>query len=571
MTRSLAPRLAWLAAAFSLVAASGTLAQETPDCLYDSEAEIVLPALDGYVRMPIDPALIARLSPDLAGIRLVDELHRDVEFAWVVPARVEASGSSTPPVSPREAHRARSAGTPATYVETFDLQLPEVPVPEGGWTLAIDVPAETFSATLTLSPTVPGASALTHTVFRMRDGSEQTRFAIPAELGNVVRVELRGQDGFLSPSFRFLPGPPTTPLEVLERPLDASAARRAHASPTILFLTGDTVLRKGRLRLVFGGVRARNPAAPPFADLRDAPIETAATTTHGAIVPNRARCEPPLLASMRRAGAEVDPREYRYRASVAIPASPEGIVHIRLPSSLVGASRVGLADVRLVDASGRQWPYLVVQGENRRPLAVRSQRMPSHPRESVFLVTRMTGAIGNTTLLVDPHVRLVDRSVVVEDVTDPGEPLRLSSTRLLRTPADPDAPIEIPLVPSEGVRLRVTVTDGDDAPLAPSFAIPFADRWLVTLAPAGRYTLLFGAHPTRTDVTAPSYELEQARELLLSVREMEVRPMRPEANPESAPPSAFSRHRAADVALFAVLGLAALVLAALTLRLSRNP
>lgn len=563
--------LSTFVAAWLLIVPTVGYAQSDAACLHRHQVEVVLPGVDGRVRLPLDPSVVTSAGLDLADLRVVDDLRQEIPFGVLLGAPATSPGTPTAVVIPREAHRSRLPGSPTTFVESFDLPLPAVPLPREGWTMELDVEFPVFSAELTVEAATGRRTAtLTRTVFRMRDGSEQTRIAIPRELGNVVRVELRGQDGFLSPSFRFVPGTPESPPELATMPLDAAALARVSDRPTLVFDTYGAVARGGFIRLYFGGGRARPPAYATADDLVGATSMDLPITSHGPVDANPAECSAPVLSYARHPGAEVDPRAYRLRARVDIPASAEGIVRLALPASIVGEARPGLADVRLVDANGRQWPYVIEPTEAATAVSLLARREASPPRRSVFRVTRQVGALGTAALLVDPHARLVDRAIVVEDLTSPHAPVVLARTRLVRLPGTEEGPIEVPLRPSSATILRVTIDDGDEARLAPTFAIPFEQPVLYTVAPAGRYVLLFSAHATSRDIEQPRYELEHARTLVLAVRPVDAAMAPVEPNPESAPPSAFSRHRTADVLLWAVLIVASIALVGLTFRLSRS-
>src|SRR5256712_6453027 len=60
-----------------------------------------------------------------------------------------------------------------------------------------------------------------------------------------------------------------------------------------------------------------------------------------------------------RPGAEVDTRLYTERRALGVRPSSEGLSLLRLRAEDVAHARPDLADVRVVDAAARQWPYLL--------------------------------------------------------------------------------------------------------------------------------------------------------------------------------------------------------------------
>ena len=157
----------------------------------------------------------------------------------------------------------------------------------------------------------------------------------------------------------------------------------------------------------------------------------------------------------------------------------------------------------------------------------------------------------------------------IEDVSTRAKPVVLADTRLARLPGE-SGPIEVPLHGGRSRVLRVTVDDGDDAPLDLAFSIGVELPVLYTAAPAGVYTLFVGRVGDANDRTAPVYELERARALVMAIAPTDARidPLAP--NPDAEPPSAFSTDRLRDILLWAVLGFATLALFAFTIRLSRS-
>jgi len=52
-----------------------------------------------------------------------------------------------------------------------------------------------------------------------------------------------------------------------------------------------------------------------------------------------------------------DPNEWRYKQSFDVPA--RGLVRINVPAATLDAAQPGLEDLRIIDATGNQVPYLI--------------------------------------------------------------------------------------------------------------------------------------------------------------------------------------------------------------------
>jgi hypothetical protein len=112
--------------------------------------------------------------------------------------------------------------------------------------------------------------------------------------------------------------------------------------------------------------------------------------------------------------------------------------------------------------------------------------------------------------------------------------------------------------------LLVEITDGGDAPLdVTRVAVEVETADLYLAAPEGSYRLLVG----NAEAEPPRYEIARARGLALSVPADEVPEAPLGANPDWVPTRSVLE--LAEIALWAVLGLAVLFLAWLSLRLAR--
>ncbi|MFT3764276.1 MAG: hypothetical protein QM820_01950 [Minicystis sp.] len=279
-----------------------------------------------------------------------------------------------------------------------------------------------------------------------------------------------------------------------------------------------------------------------------------------------AAAEPPLP---QQPAAEIDPARFTHAAPLTVPPAPEGVARVRLGPAVLAAARADLADLRVVDGSSRQWPYVLRTEAEREEVPLRVELSRGERGRSRYLL-----ALPVSPAAVDAVTIRVDRAFfdrpyrLTGDVPTAGpEPVRavpLASGRLTRAAGGPEA-IDIAFPRLRVTALTLLVDDGDEAPLPVTSAragLPLAEIRLV--APAGAYTLLAGD----ADAEPPRYEIARLRDRVLGAEApaATVGPIGP--NP---------RYRRVEMgtgmqqtALWAVMGLAVVVLVGLTLRLSRR-
>lgn len=385
------------------------------------------------------------------------------------------------------------------------------------------------------------------------------------------------------------------PIEALEVPLDPPSGDQLRVEiddgdspelaaltlvavvtqPSLLFVTPQANAGSGSL-LRFGGGRAHRPrydleglrdaldrGARPL--LRDPSERSARGAKLGAVRPNPAFDPAPALGFAMRPGPEVDLGSYSHRMRLRAPASAEGALRLRLPPEVLAAARADLGDLRVVDASGRQWPFLLEASAARREIDLAIDPVKREGGKSRFELRPPASPLAAEALLLDIKAGYLERPFrVVGDVAGrPGE--ALASGVLSRRPGAPAQPIAVGLAEARATSFALIVDDGDDAPIdlrGARAVIAVPDLFLA--APEGDYTLLVG-HP---GAPAARYELARARDLVLSVSAAQLAASPLEKNAAFAPPPPESRVE--QYALWAVLAIAAIALSALTLRLARR-
>ncbi|HEY3357319.1 MAG TPA: hypothetical protein VGQ83_28980 [Polyangia bacterium] len=275
----------------------------------------------------------------------------------------------------------------------------------------------------------------------------------------------------------------------------------------------------------------------------------------------------PALAFAMRPGAAVDPRRYRHHRSITVARSPEGLVKLRLAPADLAVIRADLADVRVVDAERRQWPYLL-EAEAAWEWVDLGVAPPARaPGVSRFKLTLPVAPLRLDQIVLATDAPFFDRSYRLLTTSADGAETHVAAGRLVRRAEDARA-VVVAFAPQRVSTLTLEIADGDDAPLPlRSVRGRAAAAELYLAAPAGTYELLLGD----PDDAPPRYEISRVRDVVLAVAAGEARPGRLEPNPAYTVRARLSQGGGpAQLALWAVLGVAVLALAILTLRLARR-
>jgi hypothetical protein len=279
-------------------------------------------------------------------------------------------------------------------------------------------------------------------------------------------------------------------------------------------------------------------------------------------------------------GAPVDAGMFRFIRE--IPAGDAGLIAVRLDeAALAHSSGVStrFGDVRVIDADGRQIPYLVERSSEPLSIALSLERLSSPPRsftsprrsETVYRMSWPYERLPSPRLVLTTSARVFRRpiQVVVEREADR---LRrdpwietLATTAWVHADQDTPAPALVMSLPNvEARELLVIVEEGDNSPL------PIAGARL--LLPAYRMRLfreggaLLRLAYGRSDLTPPSYDLALLAPRVLGVSATEVLPA-PERDAVAAGSAALISPRL----FWAILAAAVIVLLVLIARLVRKP
>ena len=417
--------------------------------------------------------------------------------------------------------------------------------------------------------------------------TDQGSGGVSGALGQATLYRLAGLDGVERLEVPLRPAGGDGLRVVIEDgdspPLEGLRFRAVLRRPVLIFDLGGGVRPGGEL--LFGGGRAHRPSydlaallaidgrrlqgegARLGAALRD-PARMAEARL-GPTGPNPRWDPTPALAFAMRPGNPTAAWRFEHRRSLSVPETEEGLLRTRLGAETVARCRPDLADLRLVDAEARQWPYLL----NRSGTAERLALGVSEPRrigdKSIYTLELPASPLRVERLLLDTPAPFLDRPFeLLGAPAGNGRQLRVLARGRLRRLPDEAGELEIALDGKPVVGLELRIDDGDDPSLAWSSAavrVPLPELYFA--APAGDYALLFGDPEAR----APRYELEQVRDLVLAVDSTRVRAGVMTDNPARG---ALARFRGAGgwqrVTLWSALVLAAGVLAGITLKLARQ-
>jgi len=359
-------------------------------------------------------------------------------------------------------------------------------------------------------------------------------------------------------------------------PLDVRGISAVFAPLPYIFFESDG----GPLRATYDSDR-RAPVAPPQYDLealRDTVSQVdAAIATWGPVQTNTAvaAAEPPS-ALYAAPGAPLEIKRFRFAR--ALPAG-SGLTAVRLDAPALAHSRI--EDVRIVDAQGRQVPYLLETLDEPTELLlaplelvkphtdVDRRILPGASARSWYRLKLPLTGLPNATLRLETTARVFERDVAVVTRELPRDAQPQSSTdRVVTVPwthEDPESatpPIEIALGGQRLVSdsLFVVVNDGDNQKLAlarPTVLLPtFRLRFFRQTGAA--LTLLYG----RDDISAPRYDIQLIAPRLLDApaTDVAIAPEQPGGNAPTRTP---------QLVFWVVLGAAVLVLLGLIARLVR--
>lgn len=405
-------------------------------------------------------------------------------------------------------------------------------------------------------------------VYRLDGGRGGGQMALPlrSARGATLRIEIENGDSPPLEELRF--------QAVVRRPVllfDLPADPNGGASGTLRF-GGGRALRPSydvaALR-ASSGRKLSGKAAEMALRLYDDELPVAAL---GDIRANRYFDATPALQFAMQPGAPIDTRIFAHRRSIQVDPSKEGLSRLRLAPEDTAYSRADLADIRVVDGSSRQWPYLMKRGARSQQVPLEIAAVASRRRSSTYEFELPVAPLRLSRITLHTETPYFDRGYELVTIDEHGTEQVLSRGRLVKEARRP-RPTRISFSPQSIHELELVIDDGDDAPLhfrEISARALLPELFLV--APAGTYSLLIG----NPDVRAPRYELERVRDVVLAVASNPAGVAPLEANHDFSLTASLRGEDGPGSLLQAglvwgVLLVAVAVLAILSLRIARQP
>ncbi|MBX7098985.1 MAG: DUF3999 domain-containing protein [Myxococcaceae bacterium] len=353
-------------------------------------------------------------------------------------------------------------------------------------------------------------------------------------------------------------------------PLEAAALTWLVEQPELVFTPPG-----GALWLYFGGHRT---AAPRFdtdafslrrfaSPLRDGQRPS----TLGPVEKNPDLVKGSPVTPFQVAGSPVTVSAFPHQAKLSGWGADAEVVSLRFDAAHVATMASDFRDLRVVDAQGRQWPYLLNPGTDTTVVALGAP--VTEKGESSYRFT-VGGNVVSMTLVPKAGAPYFSRparlSYLAEGPSKAPQQVtreqltfeaaqRAEASRLTFRVLPPPRP------PAEWI---LTIEDGADAPLENlSMQVEVSAPTVLTLAPAGEYRALWG----QEHATAPVYDLTRARDVLLQMRVTPGTVGPVEANAQYVQPSLIDRTGGTGRwAFWASLVVAVLVLGALGLKVARQ-
>jgi hypothetical protein len=287
--------------------------------------------------------------------------------------------------------------------------------------------------------------------------------------------------------------------------------------------------------------------------------------------------------AMPTRGSALALRDFRYVRR--LPAGPQGLTVVPLDAAAFAhsASRDGgrFADVRILDESGAQVPYLLEQRDEPQVLDLRLERREPAPAArartggSEYVVHVPYRELSGTELVLTTQARVFRRSIRIGVLEPPDRQgravtLRTSQTRSWEHDDDATLPpplrLQVPQAPRGEVVIEIDEGDNQPLPLeratllVPSYAVRFFR------ADAAPLLLAYG----RPDLAAPRYDLALLSPYVLGQRARTVEAAS-EGGAGGGEVSGASAPTLVSPAMFwGVLGLAVVVLLGVVVRLVRR-
>ena len=362
--------------------------------------------------------------------------------------------------------------------------------------------------------------------------------------------------------------------------LEDLAFRAVVRRPALLFTLEGRGATEPSGTLFFGGGRAYRPrydlqrlwsALPARWDgTRDDGEQLYAGARLGEVSGNPRFDASPILAFAMRPGAEIEARGYTHRRELHAKPSEEGLIRVQLGLEDLAHAREDLGDLRIIDDQSRQWAYLRQGRAGSSRMELKISGTESKDGKSAYRLELPVAPAKIDELALETSLPFFDRGyrLLAKWQSEQGErSAPVAQGRLVRRAGEMRS-LKIPIQPRRIDSFELIVEDGDDAPLTfdrVEGGFPLPEAYFV--APEGDYALLLG----NPEASAPTYELERVRGIVLAVKSSDASAEPLKENPAFSAAARLGTQAGAQQALLWVaLGLAVAVLAGLTLKLARR-
>ena len=278
-------------------------------------------------------------------------------------------------------------------------------------------------------------------------------------------------------------------------------------------------------------------------------------------------------------GAQLDAGLFKYVRDV--PPGDAGLIAVPLDAAVLAHSSPtgGFPDLRAIDPSGRQIPYVLERVSEPLTLDVTPERLASPPKtmppsqsaRSVYRITYPFADLPATRLSISTPARVFDRSVSVAVERPPTERRRDAWLEMVTTArwvhADQEraaAPLTLSLPALHATDVLIVVDEGDNSPLplGPAHILLPSSRIRLFREKTTAIRLAYG----RTDLDRPQYDLALLRPQVLGTAAEEVTAGPERQNTVEATTAAFVSPRL----FWAALAVSVVVLLFLIVRLLRS-
>ncbi len=216
----------------------------------------------------------------------------------------------------------------------------------------------------------------------------------------------------------------------------------------------------------------------------------------------------PTESAVPSVAAPIDVDRFLYKRQ--LPASRQGLTTLLLDAGVLAHSRYDLSDLRIVDQSRRQVPYVLERRSEPLTIPLPPWR-PETIRNEAYSRYRLQlpyKRLPEARLVLKTTAHVFERNIRVEKLGDDqrrGEGVVITSAVWRHTdPETAPSPLVIDLPAGVGREILLIVDEGDNSPLPiesaqlmlPSYSMRF-------FRPDGQLTLLYGA----AEASAPKYDL----------------------------------------------------------------